>query len=193
MFVGALLRGDDFCAPVTIRNMSLAGALLSAAAVPEEGQDVSLVRGSLTVQARVVWAVAGRCGIRFSSVISIPDWLAPLDNQEQTRIDEAVALIKAGVVPLEIAGRELSPQSQNKSRFKTISEDLARVGRLVEAVADQFASDPAVVSRHADMLQSLEIASQSISGIANSLETEDSRLNALRTSCSQALRVAGKI
>lgn len=194
MFVGALLRGRDFCAPVTIRNMSPTGAQLSAAAVPEPAYPVQLIRGSLTVPASVIWAAEQRCGIQFSSVVSVREWLAPLDNREQTRVDETVALIKSGAVPLSVSHRGHSNYGAGSPA--AVHEDLARASRLIEAVADQLAGDPAVVSNYPETLQSLEIAVQSLSAIADSLVGSsttagpDPRMEALRLSCDQALRRA---
>jgi hypothetical protein len=50
---------------VTIRDLSLTGALIEGAGLPPAGAAVTLARGSFTVAATVAWADEARAGLTF--------------------------------------------------------------------------------------------------------------------------------
>lgn len=185
--------------PVKIRNMSASGALVEGAAVPDPRMQVRLVRGSLSVPGIVVWAVEGRCGLRFSSIVSVRDWLAPPAKTQQQRVDDVVQLVKTGAVPLPLqdsadAGATCRSDS---SKDAELAEDLRRVSRLIEILGDELTSDEAIVGRFGNKLQDLDIALQTITAVANSLAGgpdaagSTARLQNLRTSCAEALKRPG--
>lgn len=100
LFLAAALHAPRYSAPVRVRNMSATGALVEAAAVPDAGTEIRLVRGSLAIPGEVAWSAAGRCGLHFSSLVSVHEWMVPPANREQQRVDDAVRLFKAGAIPL---------------------------------------------------------------------------------------------
>jgi hypothetical protein len=190
MFLAAALAGPGYSVPVKIRNMSATGALVEAGSVPERGAAVQLVRGRLRASAEVAWCVAGKCGLRFSGLVNVKEWLAPAANQEQHRIDEAVRLLKAGAVPLGAAS-----QSRETVSSAELASDLDSVRRLLDAHCDCIAGDAAYVAQFGEQLQNLDIALQVVAAVADllicgpddQLQTA-SRLKSLRASCFQALR-----
>lgn len=193
MFLAALLRADDFSAPVKVRNMSANGALVEGAAVPGRGTQVQLIRGSLIVPATVAWSAAGRCGLRFGSLACVRDWLAPVSKSAQQQVDDAVRLIKLGAVPMPrsaVQTRAREPASAELGR------DLQSAARLIEELGDDLSSDEQVLARHGDKLQKFDIALQMITVVADALDggaggSVAERLDNLRASSAAALRKSG--
>jgi hypothetical protein len=191
MFLGAVIREPGLSFPVKVRNMSVSGALVEGAALPEEGAEVQLVRGSLALSATVAWSAAGRCGLRFSSPACVRDWLAPSANAAQQRVDEAVRVFKCGAVPMP--QRPATRNEQSGSETVQFAEDLRRATRLLEHLSQELSNDTDVVIRNAGRLQNLDIALQILAVVAEGLAhgTRDgavcARLGNLRASCAAAL------
>ena len=192
LFLAAVLHGPGYSAPVKVRNMSATGALVEAAAVPDRGSAIRLVRGSLAIPGVVVWSTRGRCGLHFSSLICVREWMAPPANREQQRVDEAVRLLKAGAIPLSaLAG------SASRAGREEFGDDLRNVARLLETLAEHLIGNEATLLAHGDELQNLDIAVQTLNAVASALGSESespalfSRIENLRTSCHQALARGG--
>jgi len=96
MFLAAVLRAGTEQAPVKVRNMSPNGAMIETSVTPVTGSQVELIRGALIARGSVIWTSANKCGVRFSSEVSVKDWLAAPDKSQQQRVDDIVALVKAG-------------------------------------------------------------------------------------------------
>jgi hypothetical protein len=197
MFLGAVLRGAGLCAPVKIRNMSPTGALVEGALIPESGSAVELLRGSLIVSGIVAWREDGRCGLRFSSLVAVAEWLAPPSNGAQQRIDDTVRLLKLGALPMSQRASAEAPASA-PPRSVQFGEDLLGAARLIENFGDRLASDVEMLVRHSDLLQDLEIALQTIHLVAEVLGgradelAAPARMENLRSSCAAALGKLGK-
>lgn len=192
MFLAAVLQGSGFSAPVKVRNMSASGAMAEAAAVPEVGAVVRLVRGSLSVPAAVVWSSDSRCGLRFSSVVSVHDWLATPRNAEQQRVDDVVRLVKAGAVPLAPVQRSNLEISPSRAAVPAeLPDELRRVCALLTRIGENLLDDEAILAKHGSELQNLDICTQTIEAVADLLGGDrhgaGSRLATLRVSCEQAL------
>lgn len=189
MFLAAVLRGDNFSAPVKVRNMSPNGALVEAAAVPDRGAEVQLIRGSMIVPATVIWSAAGRCGLRFGSLACVRDWLTPVSNSVQQQVDDAVRLLKLGAVPMP---RSAVQSGDRKPAPEEFGRDLRSAARLIEMLGDVLSSDEQVLSRHGDRLQNLDIALQMIAAVAEALDSGGAsvaeRLQNLRASCAAAVQ-----
>jgi hypothetical protein len=187
LFLAAVLRGPKYSAPVKLRNMSSTGALVEAAAIPPVKSEVRLVRGSLMVPASVVWSTEGRCGLRFSSLVSVQEWMAPPANREQERVDEAVRLIKSGAIPFPPAP---GPEIANQAQF---GSDLRSIARLLELLAEHLVSNEETVLAHGDELQNLDVAVQTLNAVASSLADDAdepsmvTRIDNLRASYRRAL------
>jgi hypothetical protein len=192
MFLAAVLQGPGFSAPVKVRNMSATGALVEAAAVPGPSIAVRLIRGSLVAPAVVAWSGGSRCGLRFSSIVSVPDWLAAVRNSEQNRVDDTVRLLKLGAVPLP--QRPIPPAAaENFAGPAALAMDIQRVLTLIQSLGDDLASDQNVLLRHSARLQHLDIAIQTLSAVADALSVSTvddaslTRLENLRSGCAEAL------
>ena len=192
MFLGAVIREADQSIPVKVRNMSVSGALVEGAVVPEECAEVQLVRGSLALCATVAWSSSGRCGLRFSSLACVRDWLAPPTNPAQQRVDEAVRVFKLGAVPMPQRSGA-NAEASSGSRTVQLGEDLRRAMRLVQDLCHELSNDGEVVIRHAEKLQNMDIVQQMVAAVADALAggPDESivarRLATLRASCAAAL------
>lgn len=188
MFLAAVLAAGGTPVPVKIRNMSSTGALVEGAILPEAGSSVRLIRGSMTVAGQVAWSGEGRCGLRFSSLVSIREWLAPPSNREQKRVDDAVRLVKAGAIPLH-----LGAEAHDATLPHELGADLRSVWRLLETHCGVILGDPEAVARYGEGLQDLDIVLQTIAAVADMLvgdadeRSAASRLQNLRVSSRQAL------
>ncbi|HEV8408225.1 MAG TPA: hypothetical protein VGQ34_09865 [Sphingomicrobium sp.] len=192
IYLAAALYCDGASAPVKIRNMSTAGALVEGAVLPDLGSLVQLVRGGLIVHGLVSWSSDGRCGLKFSGLVDVQRWQAVPSNNEQQRVDEIVRLVKAGAVPLAVP-----PLAKTDDRGETpdadISGDLRRAAQLLDCLCNVLASDPDIIERQGSALQNLDIAIQMIGAVeaviagGPNLDSDGARLGALRISADQAL------
>jgi hypothetical protein len=136
--------------------------------------------------------------LKFSGRIDVQKWCAAPANLEQQRVDEVVALVKAGAVPLPVASLGHSvDRNEVPCAPRDLSPDLHRVGGLLESLADVLANDPALVSKFGAELQNLDIAVQVIAAlkatVTGDFELGDAaaKLAGLRRSADQALQRAG--
>ena len=189
LFMAATLHAANVTTPIKIRDLSIAGAQIETSLLPDVGSAVTLVRGRLSVHGHVAWCAGRRCGLHFSSQISVQDWMTNTVNQEQQRVDHVVAMVKAGAVPLA------PPASRGAGQAEGVADDLKRVSQLLECLSEALASDPAVIAQHGITLQNLDIAMQTLTVLAEAMQADApdaavtaARLNELRSSCAQALR-----
>lgn len=192
LFLGAVIRGAGLSLPVKVRNMSVSGALVEGADLPEEDADIELVRGSLSICATVAWSAPGRCGLRFSSLACVRDWLAAPANPGQQRVDDAVRLLKLGAVPMPQRPAS-STEAQNGNQSLQFGEDLRRVIRLIDDLCQDLSSDTDLMIRRGEKLQNMDIALQTLAAVADGLaggaaeSAVADRLANLRASCVAAL------
>jgi hypothetical protein len=196
MFLAAVIRSAGVSLPVKVRNMSVTGALVEGDGLPYHGAEVQLARGSLVVSGTVAWSSRGRCGLRFSSLICVRDWLAPPANGGQQRVDEAVRVLKLGAVPIpQRSAAEVDTSSRPQPA--QFGRDLQRIAGLIADLSDELSSDAHIVTHHAEKLQNLDIALQTIAVVADTLTgemaetTAAARLGNLRTSYAAALAKIG--
>jgi len=192
LFMAATLHASGVETAVKIRDLSTAGAQIESSLLPEVGSPMTLTRGRLSVQGHVAWCTERRCGVKFTSNVSVQDWMANPVNREQTRVDHIVTAVKAGVVPLVSAASHVNAAADG------VPQDLARVAKLLASLGDTLASDSAIIAQHGTALQNLDISVQTLTTLAETLQTGAPmnaahivRLNELRTSCAEALRGAG--
>lgn len=194
MFLSAMLCSEQATAPVRIRNMSVSGALVEAAAVPLPADCISLVRGNLIVGGTVVWAAQGRCGIRFDAVVDVKQWLAPAANSEQLRVDDMVRLVRSGGKPTAPEAGVITKSVSRAGAVETeIVDDLRRASILLSALGDDLSEDMAVIARHGSRLQNIDIVLQTMEIVSLLLSTPAAtrgpllvKLQSLRMSALQA-------
>jgi hypothetical protein len=106
--------------------------------------------------------------VRLASEVRVRDWLAPVGNKGQDRVDETVRLLKAGVLPAVSTQEPVNPVPTSLSQAQLASE-LRSAIRLIEKLGDDLACDPGTVARHGASLQLIDIAIQTISKAADFL------------------------
>lgn len=195
LYLAASLYCDGTASPVKIRNISSTGALVEGAAIPSIGSLVQLVRGNSIVHSLVAWSADGKCGLKFSGSVDVREWIAAPSNTEQQRVDEVVRLVKAGAVPLPVPQLDEPGSPSNvPGRPQDVSADLRRACELLGNLANAFAGDLDIVTRHGSALQNLDIAMQVITAVDAAVSGESdivldaTKLLALRKSADQALK-----
>lgn len=193
-FMAAVLVTQDSSLPVRVREMSSSAATVEGPVEPDIGAAARLVRGRLQVGGTILSSEAGRCTIRFRSLVPVHEWLAPPANLDQERIDEAVWLIKAGSIPLPTAASRQARKPQTATR---LALDLEMVIGLLDSHTDYLTDDETTPSCFDAQLQHLDIARQTIVTVAEILragldnEQSISRLHNLRLCCHQAIEGTG--
>jgi hypothetical protein len=174
-----------------IRNLSSTGALIEAPITPTAGSSIRLLRGSLAVDGKVVWATNGRFGAHFLREVIVSDWIAPAKNAQQDRVDKAVALVRSGAAAVSSQARQTATRTQEPIPFEAseLAAELAEVCRFIDAIGATLAADADLLRRFEGPLQNLDIAAQSIGAVAGVLTGRNEmdgnrgeRLSALRAS-----------
>lgn len=170
--------------------MSLNGAMVETPVAPPPGTSVDLKRGSLVARGTVAWSAANRCGISFSSKVTIQDWLAAPEKVEQQRVDDIVALIKAGGGVPSAEDRTAGVPRTNGQ----LTVDLGEVVKLLQDLEDDLCSSDATLKLHGVKLQHLDIAMQMLRAVSIELAPDkpgtpggNAKLRDLRVACAQAL------
>jgi hypothetical protein len=135
---------------VKIRDLSETGARIETATSFEVGAAVTLVRGALSVRARVGWHAQRFCGLSFASPVSIHDWMANPANSDR----EA----KPPWAELELQGAA--------GEIESPAEELLRVSQWLEAFGQMLSSDPQIVFKHGTQLFSLGLAARARGALA---------------------------
>lgn len=190
MFLAAVMRAGSEQSTVKIRNMSSHGAMVESSVTPAVGSEVNLIRGALVCRGTVMWRSPDRCGLRFTSEVFVKDWLAAPTKAQQQRVDDIVALVKAGAADLSLG----SDDPHEARSHEQIVDDLAAVVRLMQDLGDDLAASEETLERHGMKLQNLDIAMQMMRAVASELTSGGAsgsgsiaRLKDLRVACAQAL------
>jgi len=161
---------------VRIRNVSETGALIEGTDLPEVGRDIMLSRGETEIDAVVAWASGSRRGVHFSRPLAVDIWRAGKPATAPPASQSRVDLIQAAAR----AGRPAPPMPAPPSEDRWIgqldarmAEEIAFVQRLVEALGDELVGDPAIVHRHGQVLQNIDVASQILGYLSRVIAAPD--------------------
>lgn len=161
MFVMATFSAPSASGPVKIRNLSPSGALIEGVVLPAAKEEVCLRRGALSITGEVVWRASGKVGLRFFSRVEVKEWLSASGNRlDQQRVDELIQQVRSEKdppPPVTIETTEPRPIS---------GSELSQLAKAIDALADELAADPAVVSRYFSKLQTLDITAQVLRKLA---------------------------
>lgn len=166
MFVMASLSARGASGPVRVRNLSPTGALIEGGVLPVPGEPVSLLRGSLRTDGKVVWCHNGRAGLRFDALVTVSDWLPKGAHQSrQHQSDSIIRKFKAekGAHPPSAVYKEVAPSGVTSSDLETLVREL-------DLLAEALAEDDVVIIRHGAKLQVLDAASQALRKLVLSLK-----------------------
>lgn len=104
--LSAVVLSAQESAAVTIRNLSVSGAMVELSAKLSPGDEILLRRGSLQVESVVRWCFDGRAGISFREIIVVQQWAAQQQGVGgQTQVDRAIAAARPGVGTVESASK----------------------------------------------------------------------------------------
>lgn len=187
MFLAAVLCGAGGRSPVKIRNMSRSGAMIETAVLPAPGSAVCLVRGALEASGHVAWVSDTHVGVAFAGDISVEEWLAPVRNAEQHRVDAMVARFKGG-----LTGNRIAPAAKPVA-VPTMLDALHALSELLDRLGAGLSSEPATVELHFRELQGFDIAAQMLDAIRAEMAGRDEdgagarRLIDLQAACAQAM------
>ena len=157
--IPAALHFNGENAPAVIANLSAAGAMLKSSLQPSAGDRVHVVRGGLCAQGVVIWCSGDRCGLEFSTQIDLDDWLAPVANAGQARVDEIISLLKAGALSADHAEGEAG----GGSRASNLNDDLNLIRALLKNLKDDLAGSSETLDRHASKIPDLDRAMEILS------------------------------
>lgn len=149
---------------VRIRNVSETGAQIDGEGLPGAGEPIHLSRGETEIDGVVAWASGIRRGVHFSQPVAVESWrtgkpaMPPLG---QGRVDLIQAAARAGLGGGPAAAPAPPPEERWIGQLDTrVGEELAFVQRLIEALGDELVADPAILHRHGQALQNIDLASQ---------------------------------
>jgi hypothetical protein len=164
---------------VRIRNLSESGAMIDGAALPEVGTALILRRLELEIGAMTVWRAPGRCGIRFDGTAAVDEWVAGLRrsprpaDRGQARVDAIQSAIRRAA-PLPSADVPTSRIPLDSDELESrIAEELAYVGRLLDAVGDELTENPVILQRNGRALQNFDAARQILVHLSAILGSKD--------------------
>jgi hypothetical protein len=162
LFLAATLGSAGANHPVKIRDLSATGARIETSVALKVGAAVTLVRGGLSIDARVGWRAERFCGLSFAAPVSIEDWMA-----------NPVNLDRQAVPPVAVGGGVATPFHRPEQHAESIAEELTRVSRWLEAFGHTLAKDPQVVFKHGTQLFSLGLAARSLAALAEAIQAEN--------------------
>jgi hypothetical protein len=157
MFVAASICSEAGSCPVRIRNMSLSGALIEGAIIPEPGVLMTLRRGSLHAAAKIVWKVNRKAGVAFSTTVEIADWMSRNPPSHQAKVDEIMRGIRGGISEEGPAPAARRPEPTSSS----LEMELNALKAELVALENGLTNDMDVVAAHPE-IQLLDIALQRV-------------------------------
>ncbi len=161
LFMAAAIYVGVNSEPVRVRNVSAKGALIEGAVLPQAGARVRFCRANLKVEAEIIWSKNGRAGLRFATPICVSDWLPTKRSKGQQRVDRIVHdLTKTGATCTENDG------SGAVRNLDLSFRELDELRLAIESLAEDLASDSAIVKRHWFKLQTLDLAAQAFGRLA---------------------------
>ncbi len=151
--------------------------MIDGADLPEAGTPLVLRRLEVEIGAMAVWRRAGRCGIRFDGTVSVEEWVSGIrppyrsPDSDVAHVEEIETGIRNGAKLLP----ENSPASNVDSEVveRRIAEELVFVGRLLDAVGEEFTNDPIILQRHGRALQNIHAASQILAHLGTIVASDD--------------------
>lgn len=176
--LAATIAAGPVSAPVRIRNLSEAGAMIDGPALPDAGSTLTLNRLELSVAGTVIWNRGGRCGLRLASTVAVDDWIAGVRSTAhptslgQMRIDKIQAAIRGGAVLPEHTTAAPEPAS-SETVAQRIAAELARVKIALDAVSEALTDDIDILTRHERALQEFDIAAMVIEELGDVLGAAD--------------------
>lgn len=180
VMLAATISSSILTAPVRIRNLSEAGAMIDGPALAGRGSTLTLSRLEMSIAATVIWNRDGRCGLQLNGPITVEDWIAGVCTTApghvrlgQSRVDQIQAAIRTGaVLPLETEPPAPQPADSDPIEQR-IAAELARVKQMLDEVSEELTDDVDILTRHQQALQNFDIAAMIVEALAAVMAAED--------------------
>lgn len=177
LLMSGTIEAEDIAAPVRIRNLSETGALLEGAALPKVGARLVLRRLHLEIGGTVVWSESNRCGVKFAGTISVAgwrsgNWIAPVGEVDQARVDSIQAAVRGGQLPAAPAKTrpDWIAEQIDVDIDARVADELTALRRLLEDMGAQFSDERMLVERYPGTLQRFDFACQILGHLADLLK-----------------------
>ena len=174
---------------VRIRNVSHTGALIEGEELPLAGEPILLSRGETEIDGVIAWAAGNRRGVHFSQPVAVEAWRTGkpvVPPPGQGRVDFIQTQVRGGqarpAAPAPAAAERWIDQLDTR-----LGEELAFVQRLIEALGDQLVADAAILHRHGQVLQNIDLASQILGHLSRVMASSE-RVEAVRAIGMEDLR-----
>ena len=190
LFLAATIEAGGSRADVRIRNLSETGAMLEGPAFPPVGSELILRRQEIETVAEVVWVDASRCGVHFRQRTAVSDWIAGKRTKPafgQARVDAIQAAVRSGGAVADAPVQKAAAEEPDTGLDARIAAEIAHVQRLFKEVSEELIRDPAVVERHARLLQNFDIGDQILGHLTRVVPATD-RETAIREIGMEELR-----
>lgn len=151
VFLTAVLHAAGKTSPVRIRNISVRGALVDAPGLPPVGEQVRLVRGSLSAAGELAWAGNGQAGVNFDREIEVAAWVQRVGHSGQQRVDGMIAAVRAGV--------RATPEKARDGSLAAMSADL-------DAICERMARTEGMSLELGEELVKLDALAQALRRLA---------------------------
>lgn len=179
VMLAASISAGTVSAPVRIRNLSQAGAMVDGPALPEAGSTLTLNRLELSVAATVVWNHDGRCGLSLRAPITVDDWIAGVRSVAhnaslgQLRVDHIQSAIRSGAALPSESPPPAPERAVTEPIEQRIAAELARVKQMLDHVSEELTDDIDVLMRHERAMQNFDIAAQTVEELSAVMGARD--------------------
>ena len=170
LFVIGTLYFGRASAPVRVRNLSAAGALIEGTSLPLAGTEIILRRGDLKASGIAVWVASGRAGLCFKSPVAVSSWLPTKEPSRQRHADRFVFGLKHAGLAAGIAG--VLPVEEAKLCMPAVVPELESLQVELGHLADSLAKDVILVATHPEV-QFLDEAVQRIGKIVQAIHAAE--------------------
>jgi hypothetical protein len=151
IFVIAVLDLDCGSAtPVRVRNLSQNGALVEASVLPEAGTSVLLKRGSLCVEAQVVWVDQQRAGLRLAKPVTVSEWLPYGPRASRQQLADELVHQRRSTKTQPSAAAASPPQNSSGGA------ELTELAKMLKRAVEELALDHSTTTRHPLALQIID-------------------------------------
>jgi hypothetical protein len=154
VFLAAVLASAIGSVPVRIRNISVHGALIDGASLPQEGTRVELHRGRLSAAGEIAWRSAYQCGLRFENHIVIREWVERVGHAGQEQVDRAIAALRR----TDSDGFTVLGSLEST----TPPADLAKIAEELQSICERLAASPSLSVELGEELLKLEALAHTI-------------------------------
>jgi hypothetical protein len=160
VFLSAALYTPTRSYPVRIRNISVDGALVDGANLPDQGSAVSLRRAHLAVDGEIAWRAGELRGVHFSSTIDVDEWVRLKGHAGQQRVDQVIAAIRTP---------ECEPKFMGDAPNVGVGwESVESISTALEQICERLSNSPSLTAEIAEEVLRLDSIVHALRQLARS-------------------------